>query len=115
MGDKVKDELAAIEKFEKKADELFESGKKGKELMVELVKDKELIKTLGTLEYIPPLADDDQEKAEQYYNSLTEEQKTIVSKYYNLFVKMETYSNGEGGESKRDKKFAAFYKSKSNP
>ena len=115
MGDKVKDELAAIEKFEKKADELFESGKKGKELMLELVKDKELIKTLGTLEYIPPLADDDQEKAEQYYNSLTEEQKTIVSKYYNLFVKMATYSNGEGGESKRDKKFADFYKRKLNP
>lgn len=114
MGDKVQNELAAIEKFEKKADELFESGKKGKELMIELVKDKELIQIVGTLEYIPPLADDDQEKAEQYYNSLTEEQRTIVTKYYNLFLKMEQYSNGEGGESKRDKKFAAFYKNKVN-
>lgn len=114
MEQQISKELEAIERFEKLADENYQKGKKGRELMVELTKDKKLIQTLGTIEYIQKLADDDQINAEKYFNSLTENQKNVVKKYYDLYKKMEIYSNGEGSESKRDKKFAAFVQQKFN-
>lgn len=114
MEQQIAKELEALDKFEKIADENYQKGKKGRELMVELTKDKQLIQTLGTLEYIQKLADDDQTNAEIYFNKLNEDQKNVVKKYYNLFKKMEIYSNGEGSESKRDKKFAAFVEKKLN-
>ena len=58
------------------------------------------------------LSDEDKERKEKYYESLTEKEKEVISKYYKLFLKMEKYSNGEGGESTRDKKFAAFMREK---
>ena len=112
MEPKLRQELDALARFEQIADEHYSNGKKGRELMKELTRDKKMIRILGTLDYIPKLSDEDKERREKYYESLTEKEKEVISKYYKLFLKMEKYSNGEGGESTRDKKFAAFMREK---
>ena len=112
--EKIEKEKKALKQFEKIIDDSYNSGKKGRELMIDATKDKDLLEIVGTLEYIPNLADDDEAKCEAYFNSLTEEQKEVVKMYYNLYKKMELYSNGEGGESKRDHKFYKFVSKKFN-
>lgn len=108
MEAKTQKELQAIKAFTQIADKANSEGKRGKSLLTEVAKSKEILAVIGNLEYIPKLADDDNKKNEEYYQSLTPKEIEVVNAYYQLFKKMSIYSDGEGSESKRDKKFAAF-------
>lgn len=108
MSKKIKTEFEALKKFEETATAAYNSGKKGRELLKELAKDKPTLEIVGRLEYIPNLAKDDQQECERYYNTLSKDELEIVKMYYDLFKKMEIYVDGEGGESRRDKKFMKF-------
>ena len=108
MSKKIAREIEALKKFEEIATSAYNSGKKGRELLKEIAKDKPTIEIVGRLEYIPNLAKDDQTECERYYKTLSNDEQTVVKMYYDLFKKMETYVDGEGGESRRDKKFMKF-------
>lgn len=112
---KITIELKAIETFTQIADKSNSEGKKGKSLLLEVAKDKEILNIIGNIEYIPKLANDDNQENEKYYQSLSPNQIEVVNAYYKLFHKMSKYSNGEGSEAKRDKKFAAFIKTYHEP